>query len=199
MRLINSDQPCSISSVKPTGRATHTGQRIRPPGLPDISPVWYICTTRGMLRESTTIHSGVRKSAKPTMSIHTCTRLGSRLLTTSMRTCSRCSSVNPAATRNDQANRYHCASRNALELTPKILRTSALMALTAVAAKMSHITYLPMKVLSASMARESLSKACMGVSYRKLCVRYARPGTDKRAESTNFDNRVILRSTVGAG
>src|SRR5262249_11855390 len=46
-RLISSDQPCSMSSEKPTGRASHTGQRISPPELPDISPDWYCWITMG--------------------------------------------------------------------------------------------------------------------------------------------------------
>ena len=50
MRLISSDQPCSISSTKPTGSAAHTGQRISPPELPDISPERNICITTGIDR-----------------------------------------------------------------------------------------------------------------------------------------------------
>ena len=46
-RLISSDQPCKSSKVKPIGSAAHTGQRIRPPELPDISPDWYIWITTG--------------------------------------------------------------------------------------------------------------------------------------------------------
>ncbi|MNT39677.1 hypothetical protein D3C72_1759450 [compost metagenome] len=92
-RLISSEMPCSSSRVTPTGIAAQTGQRIRPPGLPEISPDWYIWITTGMDNHRIVTHSGVRKKAKPMMSIHTCAFLDSRELITSMRTCSRCSRV----------------------------------------------------------------------------------------------------------
>ncbi len=199
MRLMSSDQPCSISSVIPTGIATHTGQRIRPPGLPDTSPDWYIWITTGMLRYRMVMHSGVRKSAKPTMSIHTCTFLGKRLLTTSMRTCSRLSSVQPAAIRKDHANRYHCTSRKALELVSNALRTMALAALMKVDAKMSQIEYLPTNALSLSMARDSESKACMVSPRRWLGARvcpHAGWGMGQ-IDLQNADAAVGRQGTVG--
>ena len=39
MRLISSANPCRISRAKPTGISKRTGQRIKPPGLGEPSPV----------------------------------------------------------------------------------------------------------------------------------------------------------------
>ena len=46
----------------------------------------------------------------------------------------------------------------------KILRTTAFNALMTVAAKISQMTNLPTVALSQSMARDSLSSTCIGIS-----------------------------------
>jgi len=38
MRLMSSENPCSVSSAKPMGNAKRAGQRTRPPALGEISP-----------------------------------------------------------------------------------------------------------------------------------------------------------------
>ncbi|MDT4868320.1 hypothetical protein FQZ97_1032750 [compost metagenome] len=141
------------------------------------------------------------------MSIHTCVRLDRRLFSTSMRTCSRCSSVRPAATRNDQAKRYHCTSRKALELVLKTLRTIALRALITVAARMSQMAYLPTWALSQSMARDSLSKPCITSPFLYWMPRYdgtrrtgfvcQRVGCVRRHEFYRCTGKVLFGSYPG--
>ncbi len=55
-----------------------------------------------------------------------------------MRMCSLRSSVYGAHSRNTAENMYHCASRKAFELMLKVLRTTALRALTSTATRISQ-------------------------------------------------------------
>src|SRR6202035_2354386 len=95
----------------------------------------------------------------PTNSIVLRNQAGSILFTMSMRMCSLSRSVHDAHNRNTALNSTHCNSSQEFDDASKTLRTIALMAETATAARISHAHQRPIRVFTASIPALSLSSA----------------------------------------
>src|SRR5262249_21815568 len=105
-----------------------------------------------------TIVSGSKKNAWPNTSMPSRQRFGSKLLMISMRMCSLDRSVHGEHKRNIAPNRTHCSSSQAFDEVSKTFRTVALVAETITTIRISQDKILPIRKLTASMARLSLSK-----------------------------------------
>src|SRR5690606_35621380 len=110
------ETPAATSSANPTGISSLTGQRTSPPEFDDCSLVKYESTNIGQDSQRMSRQAGSRKNTTPMISIQTCVRRDSLEDNTSTRTCSLCSCVYPAVSRNMAPNRYHCNSSQAFEL-----------------------------------------------------------------------------------
>src|SRR5258705_2891936 len=109
-----------------------------------------------------TIQSGSRKTAWPTRSMMSRTRLGSVWFTMSIRMCSLSSNVQGEHSRNTMLNSTHCSSSHELEETSKLLRTMALAAETITATKMSQARRLPVHRVNTSIPLLTFNIACNG-------------------------------------
>jgi hypothetical protein len=69
IRLTSSDSPCSVSRAKPAGIRAQTGQRIRPPASPDVSPLMNLPITTGQESRMEMTQKGRRKNRVPKISI----------------------------------------------------------------------------------------------------------------------------------
>src|SRR5690606_6376757 len=105
-------------------------------------------------------------------------------------------------------NRYHCSSSQALELTLKTLRTTALVALTRTTTRVSQMTAWPTRVLIASMALDKDRKKFMGTTWgkvesnhacKRVCVRYAQPEEYKRVCQTETEGFYTIRGVLPVG
>ena len=105
-----------------------------------------------------TIVSGSRKKRWPKMSMPSRHRFGSMLFTMSMRMCSLERRVQGEHSKNIAPNRTHCSSSQAFDDMSKTLRTVALTAEMITTIRISQDNTLPIRKLTASMARLSLSK-----------------------------------------
>src|SRR6516164_480310 len=105
-----------------------------------------------------TIVSGSKKNAWPKTSMASRQRFGSMPLTMSMRMCSLDRSVQGEHKRNIAPNRTHCSSSHAFDEVSKTFRTVALVAEMTTTTRISQDKTLPIRKLTASMARLSLSK-----------------------------------------
>src|SRR5262249_45525935 len=93
------------------------------------------------------------------MSIALRTARGIMLLMMSMRMCSLSRSVHDAHSRKTTLNSTHCSSSQAFDDTSNVLRTTALIADTATAAKIAQAHHLPICTLTASIRPLSLRSA----------------------------------------
>src|SRR5262245_2286993 len=107
-----------------------------------------------------TIVKGNKKNRWPKTSMASRHRFGHRLLMMSMRMCSFDSSVQGEHRRNIAPKMIHCSSSQALEDVSKTLRTVALAAEMSTTIRISQDRTLPIRKLTASMPRLSLSKPC---------------------------------------
>src|SRR5262245_54237350 len=105
-----------------------------------------------------TIVSGSKKNAWPNTSMPSRQRFGSKLLMISMRMCSLDRSVHGEHKRNIAPNRTHCSSSQAFDEVSKTFRTVALVAEMITTIRISQDKTFPIRKLTASMARLSLSK-----------------------------------------
>src|SRR5687768_3541971 len=110
-----SETPCSATSVKPSGTRNLTGQRSRPPALPDISLMLHDCMKKGQENHAITSIEGTRKTAVPTRSSHSLPRSERCVYRMSTRTCSFTLSVYEAPNITIAAKRYHCTSSHAFD------------------------------------------------------------------------------------
>src|SRR5262245_2207721 len=105
-----------------------------------------------------TIVSGSRKNAWPKTSMPSRQRFGSMLLMMSMRMCSLERRVHGEHRRNIVPNSTHCSSSQAFDEVSNTFLIVALVAETITTIRISQDKTLPIRKLTASMARLSLSK-----------------------------------------
>src|SRR6516165_2882087 len=158
MRLMSSEMPCQNRSTNPMRMSDFAGHCGSPPAFIDCS-----LSRKDLMKNGTdvtimTIVIGNRKNTWPKTSMESRQRFGSMPLTTSIRMCSLDRRVHGEHKRNIAPNRTHCSSSHEFDEVSKTLRTVALVDEMTTTLRISQDKTLPIRKLTASMARLSLSK-----------------------------------------